>query len=317
MKLAEWLRQRFPRYFTRAVSLYTYFNRKLSGQQSPRSLSLNFRKNSIRKENQWCTEETINGIRILRVKGIKDFRHTLSKRILRYLLYTVISGITCVTMVGKVHRILVGTDPIFLMPVVILLSKIKRAPMILDERDLFPETAIALNVIQDGLLAGMLFRMQQFFRKKSISILAATPGIMRRLISYGCPEEKIQILYNADVYLCEYDLKMPIVSLRKQINRNFVVGYVGGLGKANDIKTLLRAARHLEGIEDIGIIIIGSGENKTLYKKWCIQNNLKNVFIKGSFPRVETRRLIGEMNVCVHLMKNCSFFRMCNVQQGI
>jgi anaerobic magnesium-protoporphyrin IX monomethyl ester cyclase len=46
MKLAEWMRQRFPRYFTRAVSFYTYFNRKLSGQQSPRSLRLNFRKNS-------------------------------------------------------------------------------------------------------------------------------------------------------------------------------------------------------------------------------------------------------------------------------
>jgi glycosyltransferase involved in cell wall biosynthesis len=211
-------------------------------------------------------------------------------------------------MVGKVHRILVGTDPIFLIPVVFLLSKIKRAPMILDERDLFPETAIALNVIQDGLLAGMLFRMQHFFRKKAISILAATPGIMRRLISYGCPEEKIQILYNAYVYLCEYDLNMPIVSLRKQMNRNFVAGYVGGLGKANDIKTLLRAARHLEEIEDIGIVIIGSGENKTLYKKYCIQNNLKNVFIKGSFPRVETRRLIGEMNVYIHLMKDCSFF---------
>ncbi len=265
--------------------------------------------NDIRTGSGWCTEEKLNGIRILRIWGITGFRYSISKRILHYIIYTMLSGLASVIKVGRVSRVFTGTDPIFIMPMVFIVSRIKHAAMVFDERDLYPETAIALGVIKEGLITRLLFKMQQFFRSRAVGILSATPGIMDRLLSYGCPEKKIQLLYNADVFLDEDNKKkISVISLRQETGKRFLVGYAGGLGKANDILTLLRTAAHLKIIKDLGIVMLGSGERQNYYEEYCRENNLKNVFFKGSFPRIKARKLINQMDVCVHLLQKNTLF---------
>ncbi len=254
----------------------------------------------IRKGHGWCTEEIQRGIRILRTWAPTDHRRFLVKRALNYSSYAILAGIASLFKVGKVHNVFVGTDPIFLMPIVFLVALIKGAPMVLDERDLFPETAVALGVIREGLISRFLFHMQQFFRHKACFILTATPGIKSRLVAYGSPEGKVQLLYNADVYLDE-DLKDSKFqrSLREEVGKHFLVGYAGGLGRANDIPTLLRAASHMKDIGELGIVIIGSGERRKVYEEYCFIHNLDNVYFLNSLPRSEARQFLKQIDVCV------------------
>lgn len=256
----------------------------------------------IRTGCGWCTEELRDGIRILRTWAPTEYRGTILKRIFNYLSYTILAGWASLTKVSKVTRIFAGTDPIFVMPMVFLVSKIKRVPMVLDERDLYPETAIALGVMRDGWLSRLLFSMQQFYRRSSSSILAATPGIKAKLIVYGCPAEKVKLLYNADTFLDEGLNRANTRSLSNETGRRFLVGYVGGLGQSNDIMTLLRAAHHLLDIEDMAIVIIGSGEMRHAYADYCRMNKLVNVFFLGVVPRNEARNLLQQMDVCVKLL---------------
>ncbi|HDD35645.1 MAG TPA: hypothetical protein ENF30_02465, partial [Candidatus Desulfofervidus auxilii] len=151
----------------------------------------------IRPYKAWCTEEIVEGIRILRTWAPKHHRQSLFRRIFNYTSYAILAGLASILKVRKVDRVFAGTDPIFMMPIVYLISLIKRAPMVLDERDLYPETAIALGIMKPGIFSKFLFKLQQFFRKQAVGILTATPGIKRRLIDYGVSPQKIFLLYNA------------------------------------------------------------------------------------------------------------------------
>ncbi len=263
----------------------------------------------IRPGRGWCTEEMLENIRILRTWAPSNHRGSVFRRILNYVSYSALAGLAAILKVGQAHRIFAGTDPIFLVPVVYLISLIKRAPMILDERDLFPETAIALGVIKEGWLSHRLLGLQQFFRKKSSAIIAATPGILAQLINYGCPEGKVSLLYNADAYLDqELGNDDVVTNLRESTGKRFLVGYAGGLGRANDISTLIRAASLLLDLEDPGIVIIGSGERKKYYEEICRRENLTNVFLYESVPRREARLLIKQMDICVHLYPQDELF---------
>jgi len=263
-----------------------------------------------RPSKRWCTEEWRDEIRILRTWAPRGHRHRAWKRLMNYLSYTLLSGLAGLIFVKKVNRVLAGTDPLVMMPMVFMLSLIKRAPMVLDERDLFPETAIALGVIREGMLSRVLFQMQQFFRKKAIGLLAATPGIRAKLIAYGCPEDKVHLLYNADVFLIE-DMQQTTTSFRslnQEFNKRFLLGYSGGLGLANDILTLLRATLYLQDIEELGVVIMGTGEKLQAYKEYSLRNGIANVFFMGAIPRREVRPLLKQIDVCIHLYPDNNLF---------
>lgn len=253
----------------------------------------------IRPGRGWCTEEWVEGIRILRTWAPKKFRGSKWKRLSNYLSFSLLAGLAVLIRVRKADRVLAGTDPIVLMPVVWLMSVINKAPLILDERDLYPETAVALGVISDGWLSHFWFNLQQFFRRRARNILAATPGIQDKLITYGVPAEKVHLLYNADVYLDPDSGQKNLNSLREKTGKKFLVGYIGGLGLANDIATLLRAAELLTDFKDIGIIIAGEGENRKAYEEYCRSHNLDNVFFLGPIPRWEALDLIREIDTCI------------------
>lgn len=263
----------------------------------------------IRKSRGWCTEEKLEGVRILRVWAPKHHRDSIFKRILNYLSYATLAGVASILKVGKVDCVFAGTDPIFMMPVVFLTAKLKRACLVLDERDLYPETAIALGVVREGLLTDLLFRMQGFFRKCSAGILTATPGIRERLISYGCPQEKVHLLYNADIFLEETSPELDIYTdLRVELGKRFLVGYTGGLGRCNDIFTLIRSSEHLRDLQDICIVIVGSGEMLGEYKRYAEERKLENVHFLPAVPRAVVRHLQRQFDLCVQCLPQGQYF---------
>lgn len=253
----------------------------------------------IRNGKGWVTEETVDGIRILRTWSVAKHRSSLLRRAANYISYTTLAMAAALFRTGAVNRVFAGTDPIFMAPMIFLVAVIKKAGLVLDERDLFPETAIATGVVKEGALTRFLFSMQQFFRKHAVSILTATPGIRRKLIEYGIDEKKVTLLYNADVFV-EEDLAAPDdgPSLRELTGEGFIAGYAGGLGIVNDVGTIIRAALRLKNVEATAFVIVGEGEKRKEYERWIKAEGARNIYFLGAQPRTKTRSLIKQMDVC-------------------
>lgn len=263
----------------------------------------------IRTGKGWVSEERAGEIRILRTWAPAHHRRSLLRRMLNYLSFVALAFAAALVKVGPVDRVFAGTNPIFMVPMVYLASRLKRAGLVLDERDLYPETAVALGIIKDGWLARRLLGMQQFFRRRANALLAATPGIRNALLSYGLPPDKVGLLYNGDAFIAE-DVTddAPRPDLGAELQGRFLVGYTGGLGRVNDVVTLLRAAGRLREEPRIAVVVLGAGERREEYEQYCRHHDLGNVYFLGAVPRSEARRFIREMDVCVHLYPAIAHF---------
>ena len=255
----------------------------------------------------WCTEEHRDGIRILRVWGVQNYRANLWRRLLHYLTYAGLAGIASLARAGKAERIFIGTDPIFVTPIARLLARVKSARLVLDERDLYPETALALGVLKPGLLARILSAWQGSMRRHARRILAATPGIQARLLELGAPAESVRLLYNADAYLEARSTEVDGEAERKRLleqhapkDAKFIVVYAGGMGRANDVDTLLEAAELLRDEPDIAFVLAGDGERRADYEQRIGRAGL-NVVMTGPLPRDKARQIILGACACAHM----------------
>ncbi len=243
----------------------------------------------------WCTEEQQEGIRILRVWGLRNYRRNLWRRLLHYMIYAGLACVAGISRAGKAERVFVGTDPIFITPTARIVARMKGARLVLDERDLYPETALAIGVLKPGLVAKLMSVWQRSMRKRARHILAATPGIRSRLLELEVPAERVRVLCNADVYLhsgeCEQDSVHQLLGQHAPKEAKFIVVYAGSMGLSNDVKTLLDAAELLCNERDIGFVLAGEGEHRAEYEQRIRDSNL-NAVMTGPLPRHEARQII-------------------------
>lgn len=268
---------------------------------------------STQKKRGLFSQEEWKGIPIIKTFAPAGHRKSVSRRTLNYLTFSFFALMRGLRE-RRIGRIFVGTDPIFIMPVAYILSVVKRCPLILDERDLYPETAIALGVLKEGLLSKILEKMQAFFRKKAKNIIVATPGIYQVLHEKGVPKEKLLLMHNADVFLKE-DLEnideSKIPDYRTLTGKEFLILYTGGMGMANDILTILKAANFLQDqYPKIGFVLIGGGERRYFYEEYCQKEGINNAYFFDALPRWQIRLTIkNNADLCIQALKNHKHFR--------
>jgi glycosyltransferase involved in cell wall biosynthesis len=262
------------------------------------------------KKGLYC-EEYIDRLRIIKIWNLTNHRVSSIKRILNYLLFSLLSGVIAIFKTKKISVVFTGSDPFPILLIAYLVSFLKSAKFIIDERDLIPETAIALGILKPGVFTKFIYLLQQFCRKRAKTIITATPGIKNSLIKYGISEKKIRLLYNADVYIYEeINGENNIINLRELTKKKFLIAYAGGLGQINDLITVLDAVHYLKENSDIGIVIIGEGERLNEYKLKCRKERIENVFFLGAMPRKVTRKLLNQVNICLQTLPSDIYF--CN-----
>lgn len=256
------------------------------------------------------SEENVGGFHVVKTYSPPDYRRSVARRLVNYLAFAagaVLAGLRqC-----DIDAVLVATDPIFIMPVAYLLSLIKRAPLILDERDVYPDTAIALGVLKSPTVICILDWWHNFMCRKAPAILAATPGIKRILLNKGVQGKKVFVLPNVRAISPLADA----CRIRKEIRTRcdweskFLVLYAGNFGQANDIMTILKAAISLsEPCPWIHFVFIGAGEKKAQYMTFCREEGLPNVDFLAAMPWLELRGYLAAADVTVHAFPDVTFW---------
>lgn len=230
--------------------------------------------------------------KVIRVYAVARHRDSVVRRVLNYLSYASLSFLAALC-VKKPDIVFSCTDPYPIMPVGLLVARLRRAKLILDERDLYPETAVAVGFLAPQRLYRLLLGIAVFCRHHADHIVAATPGIANVLTRHGIPTGKITVVPNAFAHeQCGVDTP----SRHTESERKFRVVYAGGLGFANDIDTIVRTAEVLNGIEtDYEFLIIGAGE-----KLRTNAGKFRTITFVGPKSRAETWQLICSADLCLH-----------------
>ncbi len=162
------------------------------------------------------------------------------------------------------------------------ISFTRQIPFVFEVRDLWPESLTAVGVgDENSLLHQVLGAVAKFLYQRSDRIVVVTPAFREHLMRHWrVPEEKIAVVENG----VETDLFAPAScaatdALRHELGAEgkFLASYIGTMGNAHGLETLLAAADQLSQNPDVLFLLVGEGAEKERIKTLAHSRGLTNV----------------------------------------
>ena len=191
----------------------------------------------------------------------------------------------------------------------------RQIPLVIEVRDLWPESLMAVGVgSEDSLLHHTLAGIARFLYEHADRIVVVTPAFKDRLIEdWRVPAEKIAIVENG----VETEVFAPapadaIRDLRKHLNAEgkFLASYIGTMGNAHGLETLLDAASQLQQQNpDVLFLLLGEGAEKQRIQALAQSRDLRNVQFLDQQPRKRIPVFISASDACLVLLKKSDVFK--------
>jgi glycosyltransferase involved in cell wall biosynthesis len=193
-----------------------------------------------------------------------------------------------------------------------ILSVLLRAPFVLEVRDLWPDSIVAVGAIRNRFVIRLLRGLEEFLYARARRIVVVTDSFRSVLIERGEPPEKILVVKNG-VDLGRFDPTLDGSGVRAELGiepGTFVVSYVGTVGMAHGIGTLLEAAKRLEREHpDVLFLVIGEGAERAELEERSRREGLSNLRFLGQQPRERIPGLMAASDVGLVLLRDLPLFR--------
>jgi glycosyltransferase involved in cell wall biosynthesis len=191
----------------------------------------------------------------------------------------------------------------------------RRIPFVFEVRDLWPESLTAVGVgAEDSLLHHALAAIARFLYQRADHIVVVTSAFKEHLIHrWRVPPEKIAIVENGvETGLFSPQPQAADSEMRRQLGaeNKFLVCYVGTMGMAHGLETLLAATAHLQPSHpDVMFLLVGEGAEKERIKQMAQAQGLGNIHFLDQQPREKIPAIISASNACLVLLKKTDVFK--------
>lgn len=261
--------------------------------------------------NRLVQRETMDGIAVTRVWTLLAPNKGTVRRILNYLSYLFSASLA--GLFTEKPDIVIATSPQFFCGWAgAIASKFRRTPFILEIRDLWPESIVAVNAMKPGLAIRFLGWLERKLYASARLIVTVGDGYRARLIERGVPASKIAVVTNG----VDRDAFTPrardeAVSGRFGTAGRFVCAYVGTIGMACGLEVVLRAAARLKnsGRADIAFLLVGDGAVREELQAQAAAQGLENVIFAGLQPKALIPSILASANACLVHLRRQELFR--------
>ncbi len=174
-------------------------------------------------------------------------------------------------------EVIIGTSPQLLCArAAAFLAARRGARFVFEVRDLWPESLAAVGAAAPGsLLYGALDRVAAGLYARAWRTVVVTDEFARLLADRGLDPARLRVVKNG----VDTDLFQPAVepAALAGCDGKFVVSYIGTLGMAHSVSTILEAAERLRSRLDIHFLIIGAGAQRQRLLDQRLERGLDNV----------------------------------------
>jgi colanic acid biosynthesis glycosyl transferase WcaI len=195
------------------------------------------------------------------------------------------------------------------------LAATRGIPFVFEVRDLWPESLAAVGAGNErSWLHKSLSAIAARLYRDSNHIVVVSPAFKDHLMKHWqVPAEKISVVENGvETALFTPSAPDARATLRRQIGaeNKFLVCYVGTMGMAHGIETLLDAAAQLQAQKsNVMFLLIGEGAEKERIKTLAQASRLDNVHFLDQQPRVTIPAFISAADACLVLLKKTEVFK--------
>ena len=257
--------------------------------------------------------ETVDGVRVVRTWLWPLPNRKAHERIRNYVSFCLSAAISGLSL--RKPDVVIATSPQLLCALAgWWIALWKRVPFIFEVRDLWPESLAAVGAGGEGtLLHRTLGAIAGFLYRHAERIVVVSPAFKDHLMRYwNVPADKISIVENGvETDLFRFDPEAA-AEVRKQLKLEdrFLICYIGTMGNAHGLETLIAAAEELQtALPSAMFLLIGEGAEKERIVELAAGRGLTNIQFLGQQPRERIPAYVSAADLCLVMLKKTELFK--------
>jgi glycosyltransferase involved in cell wall biosynthesis len=260
------------------------------------------------KLRRMTVREDHGGISVVRTWHLPQPNRSSAGRVINYGTFWLSSSLRGL----KLERpdVLIATSP---PPLVALagawLARRHHCPFVFEVRDLWPESLQAVGFTG---LSRWVAGLARFLYRRADHVVAVSPGFCAPMQQdWKVAPERMSVVENG----VEADRFTPEggdgdVRREFELDGRFVVSYIGTVGLAHGLGTVLDSAERLQQtLPSAVLLIVGDGADRERLQVEAQRRGLSNVRFSGLQPRERIPAFIRASDACLVLLKRSALFR--------
>lgn len=260
-------------------------------------------------KNKWYQTETMEGIKVIRVKTFMAPNKGFFLRIIDFLSFMFMAII--VGLFIKKADVYSATSPQFFAGYAgLILSKLKRRPFVLELGDLWPESIKGVSLMENSFIYKYLEKLELFMYKHSSYIIVQTPSFQKSLVSRGVLNSKISVIMNGvDTTFFKPQLNKNQELLQHyKLENKYVVGYIGTFGMAHSLTEALDVAKLLER-ENVVFMFVGDGAERETLVSYAKKHSISNALFIPPQKKEDIQKYWSLCDLSLVHLKNAAVFK--------
>ena len=255
--------------------------------------------------------EQIDGVRVVRVWTYLAPNAGTVKRILNFVSYMVSATLASIRL--RRPDVIVATSPQFFCGWAgVFTSWLKWRPLVLEIRDIWPESIEAVGAIRNRPLLRFLEMLERWMYRSARHIVAVGEGYRQNILTKVSIPDRVSVITNGvDLAFFTPQDPSPEFARRWGVEGRFVCSYVGTIGMAHGLEVVVEAAARLkqEGRRDIAFLIVGDGANRERLQSMAAECGVdEQVIFTGRLPKDQMPAVLANSGACLIHLKGCELF---------
>jgi colanic acid biosynthesis glycosyl transferase WcaI len=268
-----------------------------------------------RRFHRLVAREDVEGVKVVRTWLLPFPNRKTYERMLNYSSFCV-SAAAAGLFAGRPDVVIASSPQLLVGLSGWWLSRCKGSRFVFEVRDLWPESLAAVGKGNpDSLLHRGLARIASFLYRNSDHIVVVSPAFREYLIQHWhIPPGKISVVENG----VEADLFNPAArgnassDVRAELGAEgkFIVSYIGTIGNAHGLQTVVEAAATLQSSGPrVLFLLVGEGAEKEHLVSVVRSRGLTNVRFLDQQSRERIPAFICASDACLVLLKKTEIFK--------
>ncbi len=256
--------------------------------------------------NRAFQRETIDGVEVIRVWTWLAANEGFLPRIANYVSYM----FSVWVQAWRLPRadVVVSTSPQFFCGLAGLAFRRAWRPWVLEIRDLWPESIIAVGAMRRDFAIRMLERIEAFAYRKADLVVSVTDSFVAHIRARR-PSGDIAVVKNGVDLTLFHRADATGFRAAHGLTGKFVAAYVGTHGMAHGLDTILGAAEQMRGRDDIAWLLVGSGAEKARLAREVARRRLTNVVMLDQQPKAMMPVVWSATDAALVLLRRLDTFK--------
>ena len=207
-------------------------------------------------------------------------------RLVSWIWFHIVSTVVCWSL-GRIDMLIACTPPMTIGLSAWAVRIVKRCRFVFNVQEVYPDIAINLGYMKNGLVIGFFRWLERFIYSKSDAVTTITDGMRDKIAGRTSPE-KVRLIPN---YVEFDDAQGDMAASSK--HDVFTVTYAGNMGVPQNLGPLVEVARQL--VNSVRILFVGDGGDRKRLER--LAQGLGNVEFRGYRPISEMPAIYGESDL--------------------